>query len=609
MKNKDETYKLKSITGKNIMANSVEQWVEEQAALTKPDKIYWVQGTQDEILRLIEIGINEEKIGAHHTFRELNRKVFANSYLHWSHPTDVARTEHLTYVCHPNKEDAGPNNNWMEPRQAKEMVTKLFDGCMRGRTLYVIPYMMGHPDSPYAKPCIQITDSVYVVVSMYIMTRTGKRTLDRIGSSEDFVRGLHSIGDLDPARRYIMHFPLENLVMSVGSGYGGNALLGKKCFSLRIASYQGYREGWLAEHMIIMGVEDRDGEMAYLLGAFPSACGKTNLAMIEPVIEGYKVSTIGDDIAWIHVGPDGRLYAMNPEAGFFGVAPGTSDKTNYNMMKTLRGGTNCPTLFTNTGLDLDNNAPWWEGLTKEPPKNLLDWQGNPYVPGNGGFAAHPNSRFTASAYNCPILSKEFDNPQGVPISGIIFGGRRSDTVPLVCESFNWEQGVFKASSLGSETTTAAAGTVGVVRRDPMAMLPFCGYNMADYFGHWLNGLKLSNPPKIFVVNWFKKDASGNFAWPGFKENSRIIKWMIDRIKGNVSAKETPIGMMPNISDLMLDGLDISGETIANLLEVNAQEWKKEVEGIEAFYAQFGERLPGELNKHLGALKKSISQIL
>ena len=589
------------------MANAVERWVEEQAALTKPDKIYWVQGNEEEIRNLVATGISTEKTAGNPTFRELNHTAFAHSYYHRSHPTDVARTEHLTFVCHPKKEDAGPNNNWMEPGEAKAKVSALFDGCMKGRTLYVIPYMMGHPESPYAKPCIQITDSIYVVVSMYIMTRVNKeRTLARIGDSDSFVKGLHSIGDLDPERRYIMHFPQEDLVMSIGSGYGGNALLGKKCFSLRIASNQGHKGGWLAEHMIIMGIEDDKGNITYMLGAFPSACGKTNLAMIDPVIKGYKVTTLGDDIAWINVGPDGRLYAINPEAGFFGVAPGTSDKTNLNMMSTLRAGKFYPTLFTNTGIDLDTNSPWWEGLTKEPPKNMLDWQGNTYDPAAGKVAAHPNSRFTVSAYNCPTLSKEFDNPRGVPISGIIFGGRRSDTIPLACESFNWEHGVFKASSLGSETTTAASGAVGVVRRDPMAMLPFCGYNMADYFGHWLKGLKLTNPPKIFFVNWFKKDEAGQFAWPGFSDNSRVIKWMLDRIKGTVGAKETPIGFLPNISDLYLDGLDISKDTMEKLFEIKPEEWKKEIAGIEEFYAQFGDRLPAELKKHLAELKKNFS---
>lgn len=589
------------------MARAVEKWVEEQGALTKPDKIYWVQGDEAEMRGLMEIAMTKERTGPHQTFRQLNEKVFAHSYLHRSHPNDVARTEQLTFVCTPKKDDAGPNNNWMEPTEAKTLVSRLFDGCMRGRTLYVIPYMMGHPDSPYAKPCIQITDSLYVVVSMYIMTRAGKKTLDRIGTSENFVKGLHSIGELDPNKRYIMHFPQEDLVMSIGSGYGGNALLGKKCFSLRIASAQGFREGWLAEHMIIMGVEDKKtGETMYILGSFPSACGKTNLAMIDPVIEGYNVTTLGDDIAWINVGKDGRLYAINPEAGFFGVAPGTSDKTNPQMMKTLKAGKFYPTLFTNTGLDTDTNSPWWEGMTDVPPAHLLDWQGNPWVPAEGKVVAHPNSRFTVSAYNCPTLSSEFDNPKGVPISAILFGGRRSDTIPLVCESFDWNHGVFKASSLGSETTTAAAGQVGVVRRDPMAMLPFCGYNMADYFQHWMDiGAKLTNPPRIFFVNWFKKDSQDKFIWPGFRDNFRVIKWMMDRVKGAVSARETPIGLIPHPSDLDLSGLDLSKETLDCLFEIRPDHWRNEIEGIEAFYAQFGPRIPAPLINHLANLKKNI----
>jgi phosphoenolpyruvate carboxykinase (GTP) len=588
------------------MANAIETWVEEQAKLTKPDKVYWVQGTEDEMRGLINIGMHQERTGPHQTFRELNPNVFANSYLHRSHPNDVARTEQLTFVCPPSKEDAGPNNNWMEPGEAKQMLFKLFDGCMRGRTLYVIPYMMGHPASPYAKPCIQITDSIYVVVSMYIMTRVGQETIRRIGNSETFVKGLHSVGELDPNKRFIMHFPQEDLVMSIGSGYGGNALLGKKCFSLRIASSLGRQEGWLAEHMIIMGVKDPDGDTTYIAGAFPSACGKTNLAMIDPVMDGYKVTTLGDDIAWMNVGPDGKLYGINPEAGFFGVAPGTSEKTNPHMIETLRAGKFYPTLFTNTGLDTATNAPWWEGLTKEPPQNLLDWQGNPYDPKSGKVVAHPNSRFTVSAYNCPTLSKEFDNPKGVPISAILFGGRRSSTVPLVCESFDWEHGVFKASSLGSETTTAAAGEVGIVRRDPMAMLPFCGYNMGNYFGHWLAmGKRMVNPPKIFLVNWFMKDAAGEFMWPGFRENSRIIKWMIDRVKGKVPAKETPIGLIPRMSDLDLKGCNVPASTMEKLLEVKPEEWKKEAEGIEQFYNQFGNRLPAVLKQHLAKLKAGL----
>lgn len=589
------------------MASAVEKWVEEQAALTKPDKIYWVQGNESEMRGLMGIAMTRERTGPHQTFRRLNDEAFAHSYLHRSHPNDVARTEQLTFVCTPRRDEAGPNNNWMEPTEAKDLVSGLFNGSMEGRTLYVIPYMMGHPDSPYAKPCIQITDSLYVVVSMYIMTRAGKKALERIGASENFVKGLHSVGELDPNKRYIMHFPQENLVMSIGSGYGGNALLGKKCFSLRIASFQGFREEWLAEHMIIMGVKhERTKETMYFLGAFPSACGKTNLAMIDPVIEGYKVTTLGDDIAWINIGRDGRLYAINPEAGFFGVAPGTSDTTNPYMMKTLGAGKFYPTLFTNTGLDTDTNSPWWEGLTDVPPIHLLDWQGNTWDPGAGKPVAHPNSRFTVSAYNCPTLSPDFDNPRGVPISAILFGGRRSDTVPLVCESFDWDHGVFKASSLGSETTTAAGGEVGLVRRDPMAMLPFCGYNMADYFQHWLNvGARLASPPKIFFVNWFKKNSEGNFIWPGFKDNFRVIKWMMDRVKGVVRAKETAIGLLPDPTDLDLTGLDLSGETIDTLFEVNPGHWRREIEGIEAFYDRFGTKIPAALRNHLAILKEKI----
>ena len=488
------------------------------------------------------------------------------------------------------------------------MLQPLYDGCMRGRTLYVIPYMMGHPDSPYARACVQITDSVYVVVSMYIMTRVGAKVLDIIKGTGRFVKGLHSIGDLDPQRRFIMHFPQDDLVMSIGSGYGGNALLGKKCISLRIASYLGYQQGWLAEHMIVMGVQDPEGDITYLLGSFPSACGKTNLAMLDPVVEGYKVSTLGDDIAWINRGPDGRLYAINPEAGFFGVAPGTSDKTNPNMMKTLRNDKFYPTLFTNTALDTRTNSPWWEGVTETPPEPMLDWQGKPYDKQSGGNAAHPNSRFTVSIYNCPVLSPEVDNPRGVPISGIIFGGRRSSTIPLVCESFDWEHGVFRASANGSETTAAATGQAGVVRRDPMAMLPFCGYNMADYFSHYLKvGAGLAQPPKVFFVNWFKKDKDGKFIWPGFRDNSRVIKWMVDRIKGKVGAKKTPVGLLPHLADFDLKGLSLPQGTIEKLFEVNKTEWEKEAAEIEAFYAQFGDRLPKALARKVAELKEGLAK--
>jgi len=587
------------------MTNFVEKWVQAQAELTKPDKIYWLDGTEEEARRLVNIGLTQEKIDGKPTFYKLNDKIFPNSYLHNSHPSDVARTEHLTFVCHPTKEEAGPNNNWMAPNEAKTKLNKLFDGCMRGRTMYVIPYTMGHPSSPYSKSCIQVTDSVYVAVSMRIMTRIGKEALDRIGNGDNFVKGLHSVGDLDPKRRFIMHFPQEGLVMSIGSGYGGNALLGKKCFSLRIASCLGQKEGWLAEHMIVIGIEDPSGETTYFLGAFPSACGKTNLALINAPA-GYKVKTLGDDIAWLNIGKDGKLYAINPETGFFGVVPGTSNKTNPKMVETIKNDKFFPTLFTNTALDLDTNSPWWEGLSNEAPKNMLDWQGEKYDASSGKPAAHPNSRFTVSIKNCPSISEEFDNPKGVPISGIIFGGRRKDTIPLVCETFNWEHGVFAASTLGSETTAAASHSLGNVRRDPMAMLPFCGYNMSSYFAHWLNfGKKLKNPPKIFMANWFKKDENGKFIWPGFGENFRAIKWMINRIKGKADGVETPLGIMPKMSEFDLSGLNLSEKVIKKLFEINPEEWKKELSEIEQFYGQYSSEIPVALLNKLKELKEKI----
>ena len=585
---------------------SVHDWVDDQARLLQPERIYWVDGTHEEMQRLIEIGMTQEKINNNNTFYKLNHREFPGAYYHRSHPQDVARTEHLTYVCLPSREDAGPVNNWMDPDEAKSMMLKLFEGSMRGRTMYVIPFSMGHPDSPYAKHCVQITDSVYVVVNMWIMTRVGRETLKKIGETGSFVKGLHSIGDLNPQRRYIMHFPQDDLVMSFGSGYGGNALLGKKCISLRLASYQGYRQGWLAEHMIIVGVETPDGEIYYFLGAFPSACGKTNLAMLEPVLEGYRVWTLGDDIAWLNIGPDGRLYAINPETGFFGVAPGTSYKTNPNMMRTLKNDKFFPTIFTNTAIDRDNNTPWWEDMTETVPANLIDWLGEPYDPSSGKPAAHPNSRFTASIYNCPTLSSEVDNPAGVPISGIIFGGRRSTTMPLVVESRDWAHGVFLASTMGSETTTAATGKVGVVRRDPMAMRPFCGYHMAEYFRHWLQmGSRLKDVPRIFMVNWFRKDEQGRFIWPGFRENSRVLKWMIDRIRSSVDARETPIGYVPYYEDMVLEGLNLDRNTFEKLIEIDRDEWLREVEEIDSFYGSLGSRLPGELKGELVRLGESL----
>lgn len=588
------------------MSSPLERWIEECARLTKPDQIYWCDGSEEEAHRLIEIGMFKEKINDKPVFSELNHKTWPSSYLHRSHPTDVARTEHLTFVCHPDKESAGPNNNWMDPREAKEMLTKLTDGCMRGRTMYVLPYIMGHPDSPYSKVCVQITDNSYVAVSMRIMTRMGKVALEKLGNSEDFVKGIHSVGDFDPNKRFIMHFPDENLVWSIGSGYGGNALLGKKCFSLRIASWLGLKEGWLAEHMIIIGVEDPDGNITYMVAAFPSACGKTNLAMLESTLPGYKVWTIGDDIAWLNIGPDGRLYAINPETGFFGVAPGTSMKTNPNMMKTLKAGTFYPTLFTNTALNANTNEPWWEGMDGPMPENILDWQGRNWDKNSGNTAAHPNSRFTVSISQCPTLSPEFENPKGVPISAIIFGSKRSRLLPLVYESFNWSHGVFCGARMGSETTAAALHQVGKLRRDPMAMIPFCGYNMGDYFGHWLNmGRRINNLPKIFIVNWFRLNEEGKFLWPGFGENIRVLKWIIDRINNRVGAKETPIGLLPHIEDLELSGLDISREDMEKLFSIDKEGWKTELEDIRSFFSQFGERLPRELWKEFKKLEEAL----
>lgn len=587
------------------MATAVEEWVEEQARLAQPARIHWCDGTEGEALRLLEIGQNEERLNGP-VFIELNQKKWPKAFLHRSHPTDVARTEHLTYVCHPSRDMSGPNNNWMEPGEAKRLLTRLSTGCMKGRTMYVLPYMMGHPDSPYAKACIQITDSSYVAVSMRIMTRLGKQALEKLKNRNDFVRGFHSIGDLSPKRRFIMHFPDDNLVWSIGSGYGGNALLGKKCFSLRIASWLGYRQGWLAEHMVIMGIEDPQGEITYICGAFPSACGKTNLAMMESALGGYRVWTLGDDIAWLNIGPDGRLWAINPETGYFGVAPGTSMVSNPNMMRTLRRGLFTPTLFTNVALNTETNEPWWEGLDGPVPEKLLDWQGRPWKPGSREKAAHPNSRFTVSIYNTPTLSPEFDNPRGVPISAIIFGGRRGHLIPLVVESFDWAHGVFLGARMGSETTAAAAGEVGIVRRDPMAMLPFCGYNLGVYFRHWLNiGQRLSRPPKIFSVNWFRVDEDGRFIWPGFGHNMRVLKWIIDRVKGRVPARETPVGLIPHLDDLVVDDLNLPREKLAKLFEIKMSEWKKEVEEIRHFFQQYGQHMPRELLDHLEAMEKAV----
>lgn len=589
------------------MPTPLEKWVEQQAQLTKPDKIYWCDGSEEEARTLMQIGMQEENIEGTPVFQALNPSAWPDAYFHRSHPSDVARTEHLTFVCHKEKVTAGHNNNWMAPDEAKALMAKLSDGCMKGRTMYVLPYMMGHPDSPYAKACVQITDISYVAVSMRIMTRMSKKVVEKIGNSENFVRGLHSVGDFDVNKRFVMHFPEENFVWSIGSGYGGNALLGKKCFSLRIASCQGYREGWLAEHMVILGIEDPQGNISYVTVALPSACGKTNLAMLQPTLPGYKVWTVGDDIAWLNVGKDGRLYAINPEAGFFGVAPGTSMKTNPNMMRTLHANKFYPTLFTNTALNVETNEPWWEGLDGPRPEKLIDWQGKPWDQNSGTKAAHPNSRFTVSLYNCPTLSKEVDNPQGVPISAIILGGRRTQRVPLVVEAFDWQNGVFLGARTGSEMTAAAAGQVGALRRDPMAMLPFCGYNMGDYLAHWLKiGQRLTHPPKIFAVNWFRMDDQGEFVWPGFGENIRVLKWMIDRANGRVGARQTPIGLLPELKDLDMAGLHIPQKKIEKLFAVDPNEWREEVKDIEKFFHEFGDRLPKSMAEECSKLAKAFA---
>ena len=588
------------------MATPLERWVEKQAELTKPKRVYWCDGSEEEARRIIEIGIKEEKIAGQPVFSELNHQQWPNAYLHRSHPTDVARTEHLTYVCHPDKETTGLNNNWMHPDAAKKMMAELSDGCMRGKTMYVLAYMMGHPDSPYAKACVQITDVSYVAVSMRIMTRMSKQVIEKIASRDDFVKGLHSVGDFDPKKRFIMHFPDEHFVWSIGSGYGGNALLGKKCFSLRIASWLGFQEGWLAEHMVIIGIEDPQGEVTYISAAMPSACGKTNLAMLESALPGYKVWTLGDDIAWFNIGPDGRLWAINPEAGLFGVAPGTSLKTNPNMLKALKGRKFYPTLFTNAALDADTNSPWWEGLDGAIPKKIIDWQGQPWDSAAGTKAAHPNSRFTVSIYNSPTLSREFDNPQGVPISAVILGGRRTQLIPLVVEARDWEHGVFLGARSGSETTAAAIHKEGVLRRDPMAMLPFCGYNMGDYFSHWLAiGKKLKLPPKIYTVNWFRVDDNGEFIWPGFGENIRVLKWIVDRTHDKVKAKDTPLGGIPQLSDLNLQGIDIPREELEKLFEINPAQWKSELADIHKFFGQFGSRIPAALWKQFKDLEDKL----
>jgi phosphoenolpyruvate carboxykinase (GTP) len=578
----------------------LQSWVNEMAALTKPDRIYWCDGSEAEKRRLTEEAVASEVL------IPLNQQKRPGCYLHRSNPNDVARVEHLTFICTPTKEEAGPTNNWMAPDEGYRKLGKLFDGSMKGRTMYVIPYVMGPIGSSFSKVGIELTDSIYVVLNMRIMARIGKVALDMLGSSGDFNRGLHSTLDVNPERRFICHFPQDNTIWSVGSGYGGNVLLGKKCLALRIGSYLGRQEGWLAEHMLILGVESPEGQVTYVAGAFPSACGKTNFAMLIPPkrFEGWRVFTVGDDIAWMRPGPDGRLWAVNPENGYFGVAPFTSPKSNAVAMRTIARNT----LFTNVATTPDGDV-WWEGIddSNEAPKGLTDWQGRPWTPGGKDKAAHPNSRFTAPMVNNPHLSKSANDPEGVPISAIIFGGRRASTVPLVMQSFNWTHGVYLGATMGSETTAAATGAVGVVRRDPMAMLPFCGYNMGDYFNHWLQmRTRIEAPPKIFMVNWFRKGADGSFLWPGYGENMRVLKWIVERARGSVGAQETVTGWVPRPGDIDLSGLAIEPERFRAANDINLAEWQVELESQREFFDQIGPTMPKPLKLQRELLAESIA---
>ncbi len=582
--------------------NKVNVWLDEVTALLKPDQVVLITGEQAQLDQLSAEAVSTGE------FITLNQEKLPGCYLHRSDPTDVARVEDRTFICSVKEEDAGPTNNWMDPGSMKAKLMKLYDGAMQGRTMYVIPYSMSVVGSPFAKYGIEVTDSIYVVISMNIMTRVGMAVLEALGTDGDFIKGLHAKKDLDPQERYIVQFPEENTIMSINSGYGGNVLLGKKCFALRIASYLGRQENWMAEHMLILGIQNPQGEVRYVTAAFPSACGKTNLAMLIPpegyLKKGYKVWCVGDDIAWLRVGEDGRLWAVNPENGFFGVAPGTSAKSNFNALESTKKNT----LFTNVALDKSDMTVWWEGLNKTPPADAEDWQGRPW---NGETStekgAHPNSRFTAPAKNCPCISPEFENPKGVPVSAIIFGGRRAKTAPLVYQSRNWQHGVFVGSIMASETTAAAAGAVGVLRRDPMAMRPFCGYHMGDYWQHWLDmGKLIPNQPKIFNVNWFRTDDEGNFIWPGFGDNMRVLEWILKRCFDEVDAQETPIGYEPYPQDINLEGLDISIDTLTDLLSVDKDLWMEDVNNIEEFYKDFGDKLPAALKDELETLKKNLA---
>lgn len=584
-------------------------WVDEIAALTTPDHIHWVSGSRAENEALLREMVDEGKL------IKLNPEWRPGSYLARSHPSDVARTEARTFIASEREDDAGPTNNWVAPAQMRQTLTPLFAGSMAGRTMYVVPFSMGPVGGPLSHIGVQITDSAYAVVSIGIMTRVGTAVLEEIATGAPWVKTIHSVGaPLVPGQadvawpcndeKYIVHFPDTLEVWSYGSGYGGNAILAKKCFALRIASVIGRDEGWMAEHMLLIRVISPEGKRYHLAAAFPSACGKTNLAMLRPTIPGWRVETIGDDIAWLRPGEDGRLWAINPEAGFFGVAPGTGESTNVTAVETLWGNT----IFTNVALRPDGDV-WWEGLTDQPPAELIDWEGQPWTPASGRPAAHPNSRFTVRAAQCPQIADDWDTPEGVPIDAILFGGRRATNVPLVVEATDWAHGVFLGSTISSERTAAAEGTVGELRRDPFAMLPFCGYNMADYFGHWLamgQKLRFDRAPRIFQVNWFRKGADGRFLWPGFGDNSRVIEWIARRIDDVVPAVDSPIGRLPRVEDLTLDGLDVSAEDLRELFDVDAESWLQEAELTEQFYAVFGERLPAALNAELAALRYRLS---
>lgn len=569
-----------------MIPESVRAWVAEVAALTTPDRIHWCDGSEEE-----RVSLTAEAV-ASGVLIPLNPEKLPNSYLHRSDPTDVARTEHLTFICSATKATAGPNNNWLAPEEAKARLTPLYRGAMKGRTLYVVPFVMGPVGSPFSKVGVELTDSVYVVLNMRIMTRMGNQAWGQLAGRDEFTRCLHSLGDLSPDRRFICHFPEENTIWSVGSGYGGNALLGKKCLALRIASALGREQGWMAEHMLILGVQNPAGEKSYICAAFPSACGKTNLAMLVPppamAAKGWKVWTVGDDIAWLRPGPDGRLWAVNPEAGFFGVAPGTSNRTNANAIVSASANA----IFTNVALQTDGTV-WWEGHHEAPRPGMLDWRGNLWDSSSGQPAAHPNSRFTCPASQCPSIADEWEDPAGVPISALLFGARRPNVVPLVTEARSWQHGTFVAATLASETTAAATGAVGVLRRDPMAMLPFCGYNMGDYFAHWLRmGAAVPHPPRIFGVNWFRTDASGKFLWPGFGENLRVIEWVLDRCAGRGEGVESPIGTLP--ANVDFDGLGLSAEQQAALLAVHPEQWLQETVSQAEFFQRFGDTIPAAL---------------